>query len=161
VVELTDFAFGFIVGILSSVALYHYKSYQEQKKDKKLTNKLLQIELKQTTKFLENIEKRLTDFFEKQTFDDVIEYLRSDQARAKGSEIPIIFERISTRVYDDRDSKILGYTGYFSEGVIDRLTNFYNNRICYLNNLRDAMEKIGWASGDIRIAIYTLSYCIF
>jgi hypothetical protein len=55
---------------------------------------------------------------------------------------------------------MLNYTDYFSEEVIDRLTDFYNNRICYLNDVRDAIEKIGWASGDINIATYTLSYCV-
>lgn len=101
----------------------------------------MQIELKQTITFLESIKERLTESFKKQTFEEVIEYLKSDQAKMKGSQIPIITEKISTRVYDDRYSKILSYTDYFSEEVIDRLTNFYNNRIFYLNDLRGAIEQ--------------------
>ena len=151
--------FGFLLGFLGNVIFLHYNSYISKKKDEELTNKLLKIELNQTVKFLENIENRLTKSSNKQTFDEVIEYLESDKAKSKGSEIPIITEKISTKVYDDRYSKILNYIDYFSEEVIDRLTNFYNNKIFYLNDLRDAIEKIGWESGDTAIAVYTSSYC--
>lgn len=154
--------FGFLLGFLGNVIFLHYNSYISKKKDEELTNKLLKIELYQTVKFLENIENRLTKSSKKQTFDEVIEYLKNDTAKSKGSgiPIPIITEKISTKVYDDRYSKILNYSDYFSEEVIDRLTNFYNNKIFYLNDLRDAIEKIGWESGDATIAVYTLSYCI-
>jgi hypothetical protein len=151
---------GFILGFVSSVGFYHYKSYIEWKKDEKLTNKLLLIELKQTIIFLENIKKRFTDYFKIQTLDEVIKYMKSDQAKTTGSQVPLITEKISTRVYDDRYSKILSYTDYFSEEVIDRLTNFYNNRISYLNDLRDAIERISWTSGNPAIAEFTLAYCI-
>ena len=153
--------FGFLLGFIGNVVLLHYKSSISKKKDEELTNKLLKIELNQTVKFLENIENRLTKSFEKQTFDEVIEYLKSDQAKSKGSGITLITEKISTKVYDDRYSKILNYSHYFSEEVLDILTNFYNNKIFYLNNLRDAIEKIGWDSGDTSIAVYTSSYCIY
>lgn len=159
--NLVLIGFGYILGFVSNVVFYHYKSYKERKKDEKLTNKLLLIELKQTLIFLENIKKRLTESINKQTFDEVIEYLKSDQSKMKGSQIPIITEKISTRVYDDRYSKILYYTDYFSEDVIDRLTNLYNNRIFYLNDLRDAIEQTGWTSGNPAIAMFTLSYCIY
>ena len=159
-IDFVLIAFGFILGFIANVGFYHYKLYREREKDTKLTNKVLQIELKQTIKFLETIEKRLIDSLEKKTFDEVIEYLKSDQATAKGSKIPIITEKIPTKVYDDRYSKVLQYTNYFSEEVIHRLTNFYNNRIYYLNDLRNAIEKIDWASGNINIAPYTLAYCI-
>ncbi|MFZ3060410.1 MAG: hypothetical protein WA102_11830 [Candidatus Methanoperedens sp.] len=151
---------GFILGFVSSVGFYHYKSYIEWKKDEKLTNKLLLIELKQTIIFLENIKKRFTDHFKIQTLDEVIKYMKTDQAKTTGSQVPLITEKISTRVYDDRYSKILSYTDYFSEEVIDSLTDFYNNRISYLNDLRDAIERISWTSGNPAIAEFTLAYCI-
>ena len=152
--------FGFFLAFFGNVLFLHYNSYTSKKNDKDLTNKLLKMELNQTTKFLENIENRLTKLSNKQTFDEMIEYLKSDEAKSKGSEIPIITEKICTKVYDDRYSKILNYSDYFSEEVVDRLTNFYNNEIFDLNNLRDAIEKIGWGSGDYNIAVYTSSYCI-
>lgn len=148
---------GFVLGFVSNVSFDRYKHYKERK----LTNKLLGIELKQTIIFLESIKERLTGSFKKQTFEEVIEYLESNQSKMKGSQIPIITEKISTRVYDDRYSKILSHTDYFSEEVIDRLTNFYNNRISYLNDLRDAIERAGWTSGNTAIAVFTLSYCIY
>ncbi len=120
----------------------------------------MQIELKQTITFLEIIKKRFTDYFKIQTLDEVIEYMKNDQAKTTGSQVPIITEKISTRVYDDRYSKILSYTDYFSEEVIDRLTNFYNNRIFYLNDLRGAIEQVGWTSGNINLSALTLAYCI-
>ena len=163
-VDVMDFIsifFGFLLGFIGNVGFFQYKSYYSKKKDKELTNKLLKIELNQTVKFLENIENRLTKSFEKQTFDEVIEHLKSDQAKSEGSGITLITEKIFTKVYDDKYSKILNYNDYISEEVIDRLTNFYNYKIFYLNNLRDAIEKIGWDSGVPTIAVYTSSYCIY